>query len=333
MVLVAEALAAGSRLDPACQILGLSARTLQRWSTPRGIEDGRKNRVVGPSANKLTDGEEAEILATVNSAENRDLSPKQIVPKLADKGVYLASESTMYRILRREGMTTHRGRAKTPHKRTVAECVANAPNQVWSWDITYLRSPVRGRFYFLYMVLDVYSRKVMGWAIHEEESSALASELFLKICADEAIDPSSIVLRQDNGAAMKGSTLLVTLQVLGMIPSFSRPHVSNDNPFSESLFRTLKYVPNFPTQPFPSIEAARAWVTTFVRWYNGRHLHSGIQFVTPDDRYQGRDAAILAQRHATYAAAKAKHPERWAGATRNWAPTGPVRLSPTAVAV
>lgn len=268
------------------------------------------------------------MLRTVNRPENRDLPPKQIVPKLADQGIYLASESTIYRILREEQQLHHRERSRPATGGRPKEHVATGPNQVYSWDITYLLSPVRGRFYYLYLVEDVWSRKIVGVAVHDRESSDLAAELIEEVCILHEIDPEGIVLHSDNGGPMKGSTMLATLQRLGIVPSFSRPGVSDDNPFSESLFRTMKYRPEYPTGPFESLEQARAWVTLFVRWYNTEHLHSGVNFVTPADRHAGREDAIFARRRKVYEAARRRHPERWSGSTRRWEGVKEVRLNP-----
>jgi transposase InsO family protein len=208
--------------------------------------------------------------------------------------------------------------------------VATAPNQVWSWDITYLRSPVRGAFYYLYLVEDVWSRKVVGWAVHDREAHELAAQLIARTCREESIDAGSLVLHSDNGGPMKGATMLATLQRLGVVPSFSRPGVSDDNPFSEALFRTLKYRPGFPSKPFASLAVAQAWVAAFVRWYNTEHLHSAIRFVAPEDRHTGRDVAQLANRDAVYQQARVRFPERWSGATRNWSRITSVILHPEA---
>jgi putative transposase len=325
--LVAEAVRAGVRPARACAELGVSLRTVQRWRTPGRDEDRRSGPRTRP-ANALSSAERREVLSTMNSAAFRDLPPKQIVPQLADRGRYLASESTMYRLLRAEGQLVHRGRAKPPTRREVKEHAATAPNQVWSWDITYLKSALRGSFHYLYMVEDVWSRKIVGWAIHEEESMDLAAQLMRDICMKTGVDVNGLVLHSDNGGPMKGSTMLATLQRLGVVPSFSRPGVSDDNPFSEALFRTMKYRPGYPGKPFASIEHARAWVTGFVGWYNSSHRHSGIRFVTPDERHTGRDVDILARRAALYEQARRRHPERWARSTRNWAPVGAVYLNP-----
>jgi putative transposase len=325
--LVNEAVAAGARASKVCELLGLSLRALERWRL-QGVGDDRRYGPKRPPPNRLTDRERQQVLATVNAPAYRDLSPKQIVPRLADVGQYIASESTMYRILREEDLLAHRGRAKAPEPRPIQEHVAAAPNQVWSWDITYLRTTVKGRFYFLYLLMDIYSRRIMGWAVHEEEASELAAQLMRATCAENALDPKGIVLHSDNGGPMRGSTMLATLQWLGVIPSFSRPRVSNDNPFSEALFRTLKYRPEYPCTTFDTLEQARAWVARFVRWYNTEHHHSALRFVTPDDRHFGREEAILARRRRVYEQARRRRPERWSGELRNWTPVGAVYLNP-----
>ena len=323
-----EALAEGVPLEAACERLGVSVRTVQRWRKPAGAEDRRCGPRQRP-ANRLTEAERRRVLALANSPEYRDVSPKQIVPRLADRGEYVASEASFYRVLREAKQLAHRGRARPATSRPRAEHVASAPNQVWTWDITYLRGPVRGTFLYLYLVVDIFSRRIMGWQVHEEECNEKAAAL-MRRCWQEAGCPAGLVLHSDNGGPMKGATLLATLQALGVAPSFSRPRVSDDNPFSEALFRTLKYVPAFPEGPFASLEAARTWVDTFVRWYNTQHRHSAIRFVTPDERHSGREDALLQQRRAVYERARRRHPERWTGPTRNWTPAGPVRLGPEA---
>lgn len=324
--LVNEAVEAGARREVACEVIGLCARTLERWRGGK-LEDERRGPKSAP-ANKLTAEERAEVLAIVNAPRFRDLSPNQIVPLLADEKRYVASESTMYRILREEELLKHRGPMKAPVRRRPNAHVATGPNQVWSWDITYLKSPIRGVFFYLYMIVDVWSRKVVGWEVHDVENADLAAALFEETCIVLRVNPRGIVLHADNGGPMKGSTMVATLERLGVLPSFSRPHVSDDNPYSEALFRTLKYRPEFPSKPFVDVTAARAWVTSFVRWYNGTHLHSGVRFVTPDARHAGKDATILAQRHAVYESARTKNPSRWTSSTRNWNPVDEVYLNP-----
>lgn len=324
--LIDEAVAAGARRAPACRILGLSVRTVERWRA--GATADQRQGPHTPPANALTPDERATLLATVNSAPYADLSPNQILPRLADAGQYLASESTIYRVLREEHQLAHRGRAAAPQRRTPPSHAATGPNQVWSWDITYLKTPVRGTFWYLYLIVDIWSRKIVGWRVETTERSAHAATLFDATCAALTRDPAGIVLHADNGGPMKGATMLATLERLGVLASFSRPGVSNDNPFSEALFRTFKYRPDFPREPFADLATASAWVAAFVTWYNDVHRHSALRFVTPAQRHAGQDLALLAQRDAVYAAAKARQPARWSGPTRDWSPVETVWLNP-----
>ena len=206
--------------------------------------------------------------------------------------------------------------------------VATGPHQVWSWDITYLATTVRGVFFYLYLIMDVYSRKIVGWEVYATASAEQAASVFHKAHRREGVRADALVLHSDNGSPMKGATMLATLQRLGVVPSFSRPAVSDDNPYSESLFSTLKGHPSFPDQPFDDLHEARRWAHGFERWYDTEHHHSGLQFVTPDQRHRREDIDLLARRHALYQAAKAEHPERWSGATRNWEPAIKVLLNP-----
>ena len=326
--LINEAVESGARLGRACDILGLTARTVQRWREQSEQGFDRRLGPKTPPRNKLSPAERKEVLDAANRPEHRDLSPKQIVPRLADEDVYLASESTFYRILHEEDALHHREPSRPRSVARPREHVATGPCEVLSWDITYLRSAVRGAFYYLYLVEDIWSRKIVGWAVHEEESMDLAALLIDDTATRLGCDRSELVLHSDNGGPMKGSTMLATLQRLGIVPSFSRPHVSDDNPYSEALFRTLKYRPEYPRGAFASLEAARRWVEAFVAWYNMEHLHSAIGFVTPEDRHTGRDIAVLAARRRTYAAARKRNPERWARGIRNWERLEVVKLNP-----
>lgn len=328
--LIEEACAAGARRDQACEVLGLTLRSVQRWREEGEIKvDGRKAAAqLRTPANALTPTERAQILTVVNRPEFADQSPKQIVPQLADQGEYMASESTLYRILRKEQQLAHRGKAKPATRQRPEPLVASAPNQVWTWDITYLPTIVRGIFFYLYLILDLYSRKIVGWEVHDEESATHAATLFRLSYLREGLNGTMLTLHSDNGSPMKGATMLTTLQRLGVVPSFSQPSVSNDNPYSEALFRTLKYTPAYPDGPFETLDKARAWVAAFVSWYNEQHLHSSIQFVTPGQRHRGEDHEILRQRAAVYEAAKLQNPIRWSGDIRNWEPIGPVSLNP-----
>ena len=263
----------------------------------------------------------------MNSQEFRDMNPYQIVAQLADQDRYLASEATMYRILKEAGQSTHRQASSPKKHQKPMELTATAPNQIWTWDITYLPGPTKGIFFYLYMVIDLYSRKVVAWQVHTREDSTHASELIQEGCYQEGVSRGQLVLHSDNGSPMKGATMLATLQQLGVMPSFSRPSVSNDNPYSESLFKTLKYRPWYPRRPFQSLSEAREWVEHFVRWYNLEHRHSKLEYVTPNDRHTGQDKVILAHRRAVYQRAKLAHPERWSGQTRQWAAPTEVTLN------
>jgi len=327
--MVEDARSSGARRSEASKLLGLHPRTVERWRFRGGGSDLRRGPK-RPPKNKLTEQERQKILSTMNSPEFRECSPNQIVPRLADRKEYLGSESTMYRILRSANLQTHRERSRSATKRhKPQELRATGPNQVWSWDITYLKSPIKGSFFYLYMVLDVWSRKIVGWSVQECESSEHASTLMAKACAEEVIDQSQLRLHMDNGSPMKGATLLATLQRLGVVPSYSRPRVSDDNPYSESLFRTLKYRPEYPCSRFASLEQATEWTAHFIHWYNAEHQHSAIRFVTPVDRHEGRDREILRSRAAVYRRAQRCHPERWSCKRRNWEPIEEVVLNPT----
>ena len=317
----------GARLEQATKILGLTSRTVQRWRDQKGGYD-RRNGPRNAPPNQLSPAERQQVLAVANAPEYRDLSPRQIVPRLADAGQYVASESTFYRILRSESQLAHREQSRPVTHRRPLEKKATGPCQVWSWDITYLKSQVRGQFFYLYMILDVWSRKIMAATVFSSERDQNSAWLFNDTIGQYEIDPQGLILHSDNGSPMKGSTMLATLQQLGVMPSFSRPGISNDNPFSESLFRTLKYRPEYPAQPFASEEQAQQWVDDFVQWYNSEHLHSEIRFVTPDDRHNGKEKILLDQRKKVYESARRKHPDRWTRQIRNWEPIGAVFLNP-----
>lgn len=326
--LINEAWEAGARQSKACEVVGINAKTFQRWSQPDNCQDGRLDAHHEPP-NKLTALERKRLIKIANEPAYADLSPSKIVPKLADQEIYVASESTFNRVLKAEGQLHHRQKVRPARQVNKPRAItATAPNQLYSWDITYLPTAVKGVFFYLYLVMDIYSRKIVGWQVHEEESSDWAAHLMTEICAQEGVKRQQVTLHSDNGSPMKGAVLLATLQQLGVIPSFSRPAVSNDNPYSESLFRTLKYRPEYPEQRFVDLQAARRWVSGFVSWYNTEHLHSAIQFVTPEQRHTGQDVDILAKRHQVYQQAKANNPQRWSGDTRNWKPVTEVQLNP-----
>ena len=330
VALINEAVTAGARSAKPFAALEISDRTLRRWTKDGQIHADQRPLVPRPEpANKLSAAECAAVLEVCNSKEFASLPPSQIVPKLADQGRYLASESSFYRILRADGQQHHRGRAKPPVRRKPPTSYqASAPCEVWTWDITWMPGPVAGMFFYLYLIVDIFSRKIVGWEVHERESAELAAVLIRRAVLAEGCIARPLVLHADNGSPMKGATMKTTMEKLGITASYSRPRVSNDNPFSEALFRTCKYRPNWPAKGFATKADAQAWVKSFANWYNGEHLHSGIRFVTPDARHAGHDRATLASRASLYANAKARNPERWSGKTRNWQPAGPVWLNP-----
>jgi putative transposase len=323
----------GARMHLACETAGIDLRTLQRWKAQEGLEsgDGRPQAVHPLPSHALSEAERAQLLCVANEPRFAAVPPARIVPMLADEGIYLASESSFSRVLRAQGQSAHRGRAKPPKAgRPATTHIATAARQVWCWDMTYLPAQVLGRWFHLYLILDLYSRKIVGWEVHDTDDSHHAAHLVRRtalaegICALEA----KPVLHGDNGATLKATTVLAMLEWLGVKPSYSRPRVSDDNPYAESIFRTAKYRPEFPTKGFVDLDAARAWAAGFVHWYNVDHRHSGIRYVSPAQRHAGEDHAILAARHALYQRARELQPARWSGDTRDWSPIGAVTLNP-----
>jgi transposase InsO family protein len=325
--------AAGARLRPACETAGIELRTLQRWKARQGLTagDGRPQAVRPMPSHALSQDERAKLLAVANEPRFAAVPPARIVPMLADEGIYLASESSFARVLREHGQNARRGRAKAPKAaRPPTTHIATAVRQVWCWDMTYLPATVMGRWYHLYLILDLYSRKIVGWEVHDTDDADLAAHLVRRTALAEGIATITPkpVLHGDNGSTLKATTVLAMLNWLGVKPSYSRPRVSDDNAYAESVFRTAKYRPEFPVTGFADLDAARTWATSFVRWYNHDHRHSGIRYVSPAQRHAGDDHSILAARHALYTRARALNPARWSRSTRNWSPIGPVTLNP-----
>lgn len=319
-----DAVRTGARCKPACDLVGISTRTYARWK--QQSVDLRTQREFLPP-NKLPEQDRRKILKLANQPEFQDLPPSQIVPRLADQGTFIASESTFYRVLKEHQMLAHRHASRPPKSKAPESITATGPNQVWTWDITYLPSDIRGKFYYLYMVSDLFSRKIIGWEVHEEESAKNAAHLISRAFLKEQIGTKPLILHSDNGGPMRGAAMVSTLQKLGVIPSFSRPSVSNDNAYAEALFKTLKYRPNYPKGPFKDLASARSWLKDFTHWYNFEHRHGGIKFVTPHQRHTGIDVKLLAERQQLYEAAKAANPSRWSGTTRNWSYTDKVHLN------
>ena len=329
--LINEARENGSRLKPACRELGISSRTYHRWTKGDDVKRDQRPLVERkPPKNKLSETERKEIIEIANSKEYVDLPPSKIVPKLANKGKYIASESTFYRVLKEERLNTHRSKTKEPVKREKPTHIATEPNQVWTWDITWLNAHIKGKFFKLYLITDMFSRLIVSHEVWTTEKAEYAQRLIKKATLAQGIAKKDepLVLHSDNGSSMKAATFMATLEKIGIQSSFSRPRVSNDNPYSESLFKTMKYRPVYPNQGFKDLAEAREWVSEFVHWYNHSHLHSGINFTTPYQRHHGLDIDILQKRTETYKKAKEAHPERWSGEIRDWSPAEYVTLNP-----
>jgi len=327
---ISEARAGGSRQAPACALAGIDPRTIQRWRKQPG-GDRRPDAVRPAPSHALTEEERARIVVVANEARFAETPPARIVPVLADEGVYIASESSFHRVLRAHGQMNRRGRARPPRRsRPPVTHVATRPGDVWCWDVTFLPATVQGRWFYLYLILDIYSRKIVGFEVHDTDSADHAAHLARRTALAEAVHamPARPVLHGDNGATLKGTTVLAMLHWLGIEPSYSRPRVSDDNPYAEALFRTAKYRPEFPVKGFAELDAARQWPARFVHWYNNIHRHSGVGYVTPSQRHAGQDRALLAARHELYQQARHSNPRRWSGQTRDWTPVATVTLNP-----
>ncbi len=303
--MIDEAVAAGARRWKCCEVVGISMRTLQRWRT--GLVTDRRKGAPKRVANKLEAEVIAEIIETACSPEYRNDTPYVMYVKLLEEQRYIASPRSIYRILKARGLLQRRTNSAPPTKRNrPPERVATGPNQVWSWDITYLPLTIKGFFVYAYVFLDIWSRKIVGWEIHEKETPELASQCFKRIVARNGAQPD--YLHSDNGNPMKGLSMLVTLYSFGVLPSYSRPRVSNDNAYSEALFKTAKYVPFYPRY-FTSLEHAQQWFADFVHWYNTRHRHSAIGYVTPDQRHAGIDKELFEKRNRTLKYVRLFRPE------------------------
>ena len=335
---IEQACVEGARLAPACTLAGIDARTLRRCKAGDGLQQGDRR----PDADRpvpshaLSEAERARTIEIANEQRFAETPPARIVPALADEGIYIASESSFHRVLRAQGQMNRRGRAQPPRtSRPPTTHIATGPGDVWCWDVTFLPAQIQGRWFYLYLILDLYSRKIVGFEVHDTDSAEHAAHLARRTALAEGVHamPVRPVLHGDNGATFKATTVLAMLHWLGIEPSYSRPRVSDDNAFAEALFRTAKYRPEFPIKGFADLTAAREWSARFVQWYNHEHRHSGIRYVTPAQRHAGQDSPVLAARHALYQEARQRNPQRWSGSTRNWTPVGAVTLNPERDAV
>jgi putative transposase len=294
-------------IAPACDALGLCRTTFYRQRHPRQ-DDQVVSRPQPPRA--LNVQERQEVLDLLHSARFMDKAPREVYATLLDDGAYLCSPSTMYRLLAQAGeVKERRNQLRRPHYQK-PELLATAPNQVWSWDITKLMGPVKWTYFYLYVILDIFSRYVVGWMVAHQESAALAKRLLSATCEKQGISPGQLTVHAERGPSMKSKTLALLLADLGVTKTHSRPHVSNDKPFSESQFKTLKYRPEFPAR-FGSLQDSREFGRQFFPWYNTEHRHHGIALLTPEMLHYGQAAAVIETRQEVLNAAYAAHPERF----------------------
>lgn len=320
-----ELIEAGISQREGCRSTGTSRATWCRWRKKVALPPPAFQLVrSGVQPHALSAAERSAVLAVCNSERFCNSAPRAIVATLLDEGRYLASASTFYRILGAEGQLHERRAIATHPARVKPELLTTAPNELWSWDITKLPGPAKWTWFSLYLVLDVFSRFIVAWEVATRESAAIAKALFSDAAREQGIQLGQLHVHADGGSAMKAKSLALLFADLGISKSHSRPHVSNDNPFSEAHFKTLKYRPEFP-EFFPSVEAARAFMLQLVHWYNYQHRHSGLAFLTPADVHFGRAQEILARRNAVLQHAWKQQPQRFR-------PNGPVqRALPNAV--
>jgi putative transposase len=262
------------------------------------------------NARALSAEEQERVLALLYSERFAEVAPAEVYATLLDEGTYVCSVSTMYRLLRKHQALRERRRVLRHPKYKRPELLATGPNQLWSWDITKLKGPGKWTYYYLYVIIDVYSRYVVGWCVAYRESAELAEQLILDACLQQGIERGQLIVHADRGSAMTSKAVAQLLSDLGVEKTHSRPHVSNDNPYSEAQFKTLKYYPEFPEQ-FGSIEDARSFCREFFAWYNQEHRHSGIAMLTPQTVHSGKAEEVIAHRQSVLEAAYAHNPERF----------------------
>jgi putative transposase len=295
-------------ITTACEALVLSRATLYRHLTPHKPQVQRHSRL--PHHRALDQRERQAVLDILHQERFVDKAPREVHATLLDEGEYLCSPSTMYRILNQEGeVKERRNQLRHPPYRK-PELLATGPNQVWSWDITKLLGPVKWTYFYLYVIFDIYSRYAVGWMVAHRESGGLAERLIRETSDKQGIVPGQLTIHADRGSSMKSKPVALLLADLGITKTHSRPHVSNDNPFSESQFKTLKYRPDFPKR-FGSLEDSRLFCQNFFAWYNAEHRHQGISLLTPETVHYGLSNGVLAARQEVLQAAYASHPERF----------------------
>ncbi len=302
-------LAKKTDIKEACTALIMSSAIYYRWrKAAANTSPKQKARRIPPL--KLSMEERQEVLITLNSERFVDQSPGEIHSILLDEGVYHCSERTMYRVLSAENQVRERRKQRRTNNYKKPELIATAPNEVWSWDITKLRGPKKWTYFYLYVILDIFSRYVVGWMVADREADSLAEQLISETCHKQGIQPAQLTLHADRGASMKSKRVAFLLADLGVTKSHSRPYTSDDNPFSEAQFKTLKYCPEFPER-FGCIEDAKVFCRAFFKWYNNEHRHSGINRLTPLMVHSGSAPRILKQRNNVLSEAFKQHPERF----------------------
>jgi putative transposase len=287
---IARARAEGARLKPACALAGIDARTHQRWRAGKALARGDRRPDADHSipSHALSEAERAQIVAVCNEPRFAETPPARIVPMLADDGIYIASESSFYRVLRAHDQMHRRGRARPPRVSGPPRThIATRPGEVWCWDVTFLPGQIQGRWFYFYLILDLYSRKIVGFEVHDTDTAEHAAHLARRTALAEGVHASSVrpILHGDNGATLKATTVLAMLHWLGIKPSYSRPRVSDDNAFAEALFRTAKYRPAFPLKGFVDLAAAREWGASFVQWYNHSSEHTSLYVAGPNKSF------------------------------------------------
>jgi len=324
--LIQEAYHSGARIWKACEALEISVSTFERWRSGNYI-DKRKGSIKNIPG-KLTENEEQQIITFCCNNENKDKNPYEIHADLLDNGIYLASISSFYRVLKKKGLVQHRRNSKPGQRHNAPpERKATGPNQVWCWDITWIKTDIRGLFYYAYVIIDIWDRSIVKWTIHDREDDSLANELFQYALKDN--NYPDVFVHSDNGNPMKGITLMTLFNELGICNSYSRPRISNDNPFIESWFKTLKHNVSFPGK-FSCIADARIWFANFVDFYNTRHSHSGLHFITPQKMREGKYESIVKNRNIVMIEAKKRNPQRWSGRAKQLPETHVVYLNPSA---
>jgi len=307
-MMTTESLSLHVGVRPACTSLVVSRSGFYRWKT--GYPSGNNFRASPPLA--LSGIERQNVLDVLHDGRFVDKAPQEVYAALLDEGEYLCSARTMYRILETNNEVRERRDQLRHPVYAKPELLAEKPNQVWSWDITKIKGPVKWTYFYLYMILDIFSRYVVGWMIATREQSVLAKKLIEQSCEKQEIQSSQLIIHSDRGPSMTSKNVAFLLADLGITKSLSRPYVSNDNPYSESHFKTMKYRPEFPER-FGCIQDARLFCQSFIKWYNTEHYHSGIGFLTPEDVHYERTEGIIKNRQAVLEDAFSRHPERFKG--------------------